>query len=82
MPISDALYKTSVQKGAESSLRELALGIGKIEKRNQVCFDVEVEYCDKYGIKLKELLSMQKTVMAKGLYDVQLFIRDVVLQWI
>ncbi|MGL6199420.1 MAG: phosphoribosyl-dephospho-CoA transferase MdcG domain-containing protein [Lachnospiraceae bacterium] len=79
---SDLDIYVKVQKDAESSLRELALGVGEIEKRNQICFDVEVEYWDKYGIKLKELLSMQKTVMAKGLYDVQLFIRDVVLQWI
>lgn len=45
-----------------------------------VSFDVEIEYQETYGIKLTELLSNQKTVLAKGLYDVQLFDRKAVLE--
>jgi len=65
--------------GAGQRLEELAQGIYQLEKSSQVRFDIEVEYQELYGTKLKELLSGQKTVLAKGLYDVQLFERKMVL---
>ena len=54
--------------------------VSALERDHQISFDIEVEYRNRYGIKLKELLSAQKTVLAKGLYDVQLFERQTVLE--
>jgi len=78
---SDVDLYVKVRQNAGSSLREFARDIGEVEKKHRVCFDIEVECWENYGIKMKELLSEQKTVLAKGLYDVQIFMRDEVLQW-
>lgn len=46
----------------------------KIEQAYGVAFDMEAEW-GAYGVKLKELLSEQKTVLGKGLYGAELLKR-------
>jgi phosphoribosyl-dephospho-CoA transferase len=43
-----------------------------IEEQSGVTVDAEIECHEQYGVKLKELFSPGKTVLAKGLYDVAL----------
>jgi len=72
------VFVKSITAGAD--LKRFAERLLKLEKIQQTAFDVEVEYRDIYGIKLKELQSGQKTVLAKGLFDVQLLEREAVLR--
>jgi len=43
-----------------------------IEGQFDVTIDAEIEYQEQYGVKLKELFGLGKTVLGKGLYDVTL----------
>jgi len=72
------IFIKSIAIGAD--LKRFAESLSKLEKIQQTVFDVEVEYRDIYGIKLKELQSGQKTVLAKGLFDVQLLEREAVFK--
>lgn len=50
----------------------------ELENRCSTRLDVEVAIADGYGIKLKELLSPSRTVLAKGLYDVKLLEKNTI----
>lgn len=52
--------------------------LARLEDRCPSRLDVEAEVADGYGVKLKELLSPSKTVLAKGLYDVKILEKNTI----
>lgn len=61
-----------VRQTKDGDLEGFGKSLTRLEKTCGSHLDVEVEIADGYGVKLKELLSSSKTVLAKGLYDVKL----------
>lgn len=50
----------------------------KLEDRCGTRLDAEIETADGYGIKLKELLSPSRTILAKGMYDVKILEKNII----
>ncbi len=61
-----------------SDLESFGHTLFQLEEQSGIRLDAEVEIAGGYGVKLKELLSSSKTILAKGLYDVTLFERKTV----
>lgn len=66
------VYVRRAAGGTEASLRGFHGAVADLERDTGVRIDVEVEYDELFGIKLKEMFSGRKTVLAKGLYSVEL----------
>lgn len=62
-----------IRQTKNGDLEGFGKSLTRLEKKCGSRLDVEVEIADGYGVKLKELFSSSKTVLAKGLYDVKLF---------
>lgn len=62
----------------DADLYRFGKALVKLEDRCSTRLDVEVAIADGYGIKLKELLSPSRTVLAKGLYDVKILEKNTV----
>lgn len=56
----------------DGDVRQFGSSLACLEKQLEIRLDVELE-AGGYGIKLKELTAPGRTVIGKGLYDVQLF---------
>lgn len=59
-------------RNTETDMRGFHDAVADFERECGVRIDVEVEYREVFGVKLKEIFSGVKTVLAKGLYSVEL----------
>jgi len=68
------------KKDQEAEVEKFSIFLSEIEKQEKMHIDAELEYQNKfgecYGIKLKEYVSKQHTVIAKGLYTIEVFMKE------
>ncbi len=60
----------------KSSFKDFYDGLIKLEDEHNVKIDGEIEVFENFGVKIKEFFSIQKTVLAKGINEVELFEKD------
>lgn len=61
------------KNNADANLQTFHAAVLDLERESGIRIDVEYEYREIYGIKLKEIFAGRKLVLAKGLYSVELF---------
>ena len=60
-----------IRAGKAGNLEGFGRELQRLEKRQGIRFDVEVEI-QGFGVKLREFLERRKTILGKGLYEVKL----------
>ncbi len=61
---------------SDCNFNQFVEGIIKIEEKYKTKIDGEIEVKENFGVKIKELFNVQKTVLAKGIDSVEIFTKE------
>ncbi len=66
----------------DSSFENFYKGLIKLEEKYKEKIDGEIEVHQNFGVKIKEFFNSQKTVLAKGIEEVEIFEKDSLKQFL